>query len=852
MSGASVPQCRPRRGWRLALAAAAALCCSAGARADRPADAPQLHVGAPAGFDQLLKPQEAMVDVFVGGRAVGQTRLRYGSGRVTLLEVDALLALVPDLIDIATARAALAAPELDAHPGLVCPADADPASCRTLTPADAGVILDAARFRIDLFFNPRLLALHPASERRYLPPPEARLSLVDQIGGTVAGSDGYVDYTVLNRAILGYGHARVRSEMSYSSRYGLLADTLAAELDTPGYRYAAGVQWTPGIDLTGRRRILGVGVQSQIDTRLDRTLIAGSPLVVSLAARARVDVLRDGRLLTSRTYDAGNQALDTSSLPDGAYELVLHVTEAGGAVRDERRFFTKNAAIAAIGDPIVFAYAGLLANDRVGTFIATSRTPFYEAGIARRLTPQLALDATVLGTDRNALIELGGYWLGHAAQWRAAGLASLHGQFGVLAQATSSGTARLNYAVDLRRVWSPGGRPLIPLGDSVATAMILRADPAARVSTGGFTQVNGTINYALPRGQFALSGFYRRDQRARASYGLGPSLTIPLIQRGGLQVTVRGDATITNQGRAAFLGISLQRLRGTAAWSASAGLRASDVGGTQRGVAAVGGIAGAWQRDRVLGGELALSGGVEREVGGTLARGHADLRTRAAALYADVAQPLAGSNGATQYSFGFQTTAAATHRALVLQGRERNDAIIVVSVQEDGEPRRKGAAGAPFEVLVDNGTRGTVRLGETLAVSVPAYRQYAVRLRSTGEELMHLDGGTRKVSVYPGTVARLEWKTRHVVAMFGRLLWHDGTPVANAAIHAAGAIGDTDAAGYFQIETIRNAVLKIQAPDGRSCQLPVHAAATPDGYAALGTLACVGASFVNQIADLRP
>jgi len=44
--------------------------------------------------------------------------------------------------------------------------------------------------------------------------------------------------------------------------------------------------------------------------------------------------------------------------------------------------------------------------------------------------------------------------------------------------------------------------------------------------------------------------------------------------------------------------------------------------------------------------------------------------------------------------------------------------------------------------------------------------------------------------------------------MFGRLLWHDGTPVANAAIHAAGAIGDTDAAGYFQIETIRNAVTR--------------------------------------------
>jgi hypothetical protein len=850
MAGASVLPPRLARGWRLVLAAAA-LCWSTGGRADRPAATPQLSVGAPAGFDQLLATQEAMVDVYLGGRVVGQTRLRYSSGKVTFLNVDAVLALVPDLVDVPTARTALARAELDAHPELVCPPDADPAHCRTLQPADAGVIFDEARFRIELVFHPRLRAVHPAGERRYLPAPEARLSLVNQIGGTVAGSGNYLDYTLLNRAILGYGHARLRSEMSYSSRYGLLADTLAAEVDAPGYRYAAGVLWTPGIDLTGRRRIVGVGVQSQIDTRLDRTLIAGSPLVVSLAVRSRVDVLRDGRLLTSRTYEAGNQALDTSSLPDGAYEVMLHIAEAGGAARDERRFFTKNAAIAAIGDPIVFAYAGLLANDRVGTFIAPSRTPFYEAGVARRLSPQIALDATVLGTDGNALLELGGYWLGRAAQVRAAALASVRGQAGVLVQGASSGTARFNYAFDLRRVWSPAGRALIPLGESDETAMLMRVGPAARLATGGFSQVNGTINYALPRGQFALSGFYREDRRMRASYGLGPSLTVPLIQRGGVQVTVRGDATISNQGRAVFLGISLQRLRGTAAWSASAGLRANNVGSGRSGMSPVGGIAGAWQKAQVLGGELAVSGGVEREVAGTLARGHADLRTTAAALYADLAQPLAGDNGATQYSFGFQTTAAATRRALVLQGRDRNDSIIVVAVREEGAVRR-GEAGAPFEVLVDNAPRGIVRPGETLAVSVPAYRQYAVRLRSTGEALMHLDGGTRQVSVYPGTVARLEWTTRQVVAMFGRLLWRDGTPVANAAVHAPGAIGNTDDAGYFQVETVRDAVLTVQAPDGRTCELPVRASARPDGYAALGTLRCAGPSLVNRIADARP
>ncbi|MEI5688548.1 TcfC E-set like domain-containing protein [Sphingomonas kyungheensis] len=811
---------------------------------------PRLAVAAPAGFDGLLAPQAALVDVYLGGRAIGQARVHYRGDRISFDAVDALVALIPDVRDPAAVRAALAIPELPAHRALVCASDIDPADCRTPTPDVAGVVFDEARFRVDLFLHPRLLAVRPAAERRYLPRPPSQLTLVDQIGGTIAGSGGYRDYALLNRALLGYGPARLRSETSYSSRYGLLADTLAAELDTPGYRLSAGVQWAPGIDLTGRRRLVGVGVQSQIDTRLDRTVIVGSPLIVSLAMRSRVDVLRDGRLLTSRSYDAGNQAIDTSGLPDGAYEVVLRITGAGGAVRDERRFFTKNAAIPTVGAPIVFAYAGVLADDRNGRFVSPSRVAFYEAGIARRLDPHLALDATLIGTDRNAMVELGGYWLGRTAQLRGAALASVTGQFGVLVQASAAEAARFHYAIDLRRVWSRGDRPLVPLGARDDAALGLGTEPAARLASGGFTQINATVNYALPRGQIALSGFYRDDRRTRASYGLGPSLTMPLIQRGGVQVTLRGDATVTNQAHAVYLGISLQRLRGTSAVSATAGLRGDGGAGVRGRAAPVGGIGAAWQTDRALGGTLALSGGVEREIDGTLARGHADWRGDAASLSADLAQPLAGSNGTTQYSLGFQTTAAVMRQGLAMQGRERNDSVILVALA--GAAPDGGADDAAFEVLVDNGARGIVRPGGTLAVSVPAYRQYAVRLRPTGAALMQIDGGARTVSVYPGTVARLAWRARTVMAMFGRLLWRDGSPVADAAIRAPGAIGSTDGAGYFQIETARDATLRIAAPDGRSCAMPVRATAGASGYAALGTLICGGGSIFNQIADARP
>lgn len=807
----------------------------------------RVTAGQPAGFESLLQPQLAVADIYVGKRALGQARVRYLSGRVTFLDVDAVVALIPDLVDRAAVRAALAAPDLDSHAGLVCAGDGDGdrSGCGVLQPAVAGIIFDESRFRIDLFVNPRLMVVHPAAAREYLPAPDTGLSLVDQFGGTVAGAGGDADYGISNRAILGLGAGRIRNELSYSSAYGLSVDSLVAELDRPGLRYSAGSMWVPGIDLIGRRRMVGAGVQSQVDTRLDRTLIAGTPLVVSLAVRSRVDILRDGRLLTSRNYDAGNQTLDTSGLPDGAYEVVLHVQEAGGGQRDERRFFTKNAAIAGIGEPIFFAYAGLLGEDRRGTPIAVTRTPFYQAGLARRFTSHLALDATLIGTDKTAVLEIGGYWLGRAAQVRLAGLGSIRGDTGVLLQASSSGATRLNYSLDARRVWSHDDKPLIPLGQDLYPSDIVSIDRTAQLAAGSFAQVNATISYDLKPGQIGLTASYRRDSRAGRNYAIGPSIFWPLVERGDVQVSLRGDMTLSNHGTAAFLGFSFQRLRARTSLSATAGARSISGTGYNDGTALVGGIGASWQRDHVLGGDASLAGSVEREVDGTLVRGRADLRTAHAALSADIAQPIAGDNGATQYSLNFQTTAAVTRGHLALQGRDQNDSVIVVTV--DG-----AAKGTPFEVLVDNAPRGTVHAGAQLSISLPAYRRYAVRLRPAGTDILRVDGGVRQVSLYPGNVARLAWSAQRVVAMFGRIVWPDGAAVADAAVYATGAIGTTDANGYFQIEAGAGAVLKVQAADGRTCRLPLAPAGvggTAQGYTALGTLVCPGAFPGTIVAD---
>ena len=143
-----------------------------------------------------------------------------------------------------------------------------------------------------------------------------------------------------------------------------------------------------------------------------------------------------------------------------------------------------------------------------------------------------------------------------------------------------------------------------------------------------------------------------------------------------------------------------------------------------------------------------------------------------------------------------------------------------------------------FEVLVNDSPRGTLRAGSSLPLFLPPYRAYDVRIRPLDGDRASYDGRTRKVSIYPGTVASLEWKAEPVVAVFGRAVLADGSPIVFADITATSGIGQTDDQGYFQIETGTNEVLNVRTRDGRTCRLTIGNLKISNGYAPLGKQQC--------------
>ena len=677
-----------------------------------------VEAGTPSGFDELTRDREMLVDVFFGGNKIGEARVIAAPGKLRFKEPDQVLKAIPN-VDLSNELAAAFAADFPTNAGLVCPDDTSP-GCGHLKVQVAGIIFDEDRFRVDLFINPKWLKLIRPEEKLYLPTPAAPLSLVTSSGLALSGAThSPAAYNFQNRTIVGFRNIRIRSDVSYASKIGLLTDTLVAEVDRPGIRYSAGLFWAPGLDLIGQRRIIGVGVGTQFDTRADHQTLRGTPLIVFLSQAARVDILIDGRLVTSAAYEAGNNVLDTSSLPDGSYSLLLRVHEANGSVREERRFFAKNPQIAPTGQPIYFGYAGLLANTKPGQPISWGKDLFYQFGSARRLSEKLAVDVSIIGTKQKPILEAGGWLITSLGSLRMAALASIKGDRGALLQISSAQTSPVALNFDLRRIWSHDGTPLIPLSTYVSSFNSGPID-GNQIGDGSYTQASASIGYRIGDAYLSVIGSFRKDKGSRGDYSVGPSLSWPIVNRHGLQIVLQADSQITRATRAGYLGFRMLYTRSGYSVSNELGGRSlsSRSGSAQSRSRMVGDTTAHYSYADEAGMNLSLAGGATRNLDSTTAHAGGILYSRFGAARAEILHNIEGGNR-TQYGLTLQTGAIVNDHDALIGGRNLGESALVISVDGDSDK-------SAFDVLVNGQARGRVRAGGRL----PLFLEFLPRVFS--------------------------------------------------------------------------------------------------------------------------
>jgi hypothetical protein len=785
----------------------------------------RLTMAAPPGFEDLAAERQLLLDVWFGGRKLGEARVRVAPGLLTFEDPAAVAALVPEVARPLELRRALEG-ALETNVSRLCGASREK-GCGSIEPLAAGVILDEERFRVDLFVNPALLETPDQASDAYLDRPGAEPSLISLFGATLSGSNrGDQSWHVQNRTIAAVGSLRVRSDMSLSSGTGVTIDNLAAEKDLKDWRYIAGIFWAPGTELVGRRRIAGIGATTQLDTLQDRDALSATPLVLALQHQARVELLVDGRLVSSRIYPAGNRLVDTEALPGGSYEVLLRIQEDGLPVRIERRFFSRGTLMAPLGRPQFAAFAGILPSAGPGLSLDHGDA-FYQLSASYRVAPRIGLDASVLGTGRKAILDGGVVWQSGLAQVRLSALLSSSLDYGASIRASSSGKGPLAFSFDLRTIKSRDGRPLMPVASSRGT---FSEDPEAGFGDrGSYTQAIGVASYRLGDANFRLTGLYRRGGTEDSTYSIGASVDMPVIRTGRWDIVVQADVRKSEHELASFLGVRFLLNRGELALSGSAGTihQSGRPGDDER---LVGEAQLAWARTLANEGQLSTDAAIGRDSDGSYARASAYARTPLVNARADLLHQF-GDLATTQYAATLESGFVMSGHGVGMSGREMNDSAVEVSA--DGiEP------GQRFELLVDEVARGTVGADRTTRVFLQPYRSYHIRLRPLGAQAASFDTAARQVTLYPGSVAALHWDVTPLFVLFGQAVDGLGRPVANAEIKGAFGIGRSDGEGYFQIETRSGDVLGFEPASAPACAVTVGKARQRDGYVSGGKVQC--------------
>ncbi|MGH6900492.1 MAG: TcfC E-set like domain-containing protein [Geminicoccaceae bacterium] len=770
----------------------------------------------PAGFEDLSAPQTSLVDVFFLGQRVDVAMATFAPGSFAFVDPEAVVRRLPQIARPGAITLALSG-DLEPHAALVCGTRSRP-GCGTLQPDAAGIIFDADQFRVDIFIDPTLLAPQLAQAPRFLPAPEAGFSALETIAVAAAGStsDGS-DFTLRSFSLLAYDTGRLTTETSVSSADGTNLDVLAGEVDHRGWRYIGGLYRTALSSLLGERRLLGAGAASSIETRLDREQVRGSPITVFLPIRAQVEIFREGRLLSSQGYPAGNQVVDTTALPEGAYEVTLRIRQIDGSVREETRFFAKTAAVPPQGAPRYVLEAGLLGTEGDAPSDLTDNAPAIHGGTTHRLTESLALGSDLILSLREQILEISAFYLASFSTFSLSTLGAADGTVGVSLNAYGL-LDRFSYGVSGRQMWAD---------DDGATDGAV--DPLSLASDGS-TRLDLSLSYAFaagPRIGFRAS-WHRRDG-ADGHYGFGPTLFLPLPPLFRSRLDLMAEATRTQEETRAV--VRLRMLFDSPRYTINsehgyvAGFgdgRASQTGMLTR-------VDAFWKDDDLVQGDLRAGGGVAREFGNDSLRAQADYTGPHGRALGQVEHRL-GDDGNTLYGANALLNVVGNGDRVAWGGQNAYSSGVVIAVEGDAD--------ASFSILVNERPHGTVTVGQRIPLMLPEYEVYEIRLQAIDAPSVRFDASARTASLFRGTIKTLKWQVEPIFVVFGRLLDAGGRPVTDAVLEGGLDLGYSDAHGYFQLEVAGPTHLHVRRYGRDLCTVAVAAPARGEELLDLGEVPC--------------
>jgi len=742
--------------------------------------------GTPDGFEQLEAPRQSVVSLVYGGDLLGSFPVHLTPTTLKFDQPQKVLDAIPSVKNKAELLVELSQP-LPVNSDQVCSAKRTE-NCGKLEPKTVGIIFNDSNLSGELFINSSYLAVVDG-QARYLPLPDKHFSSVHVFNGAISGTtQAALNYTLSNDGIYSYGEKKLATQSTFSDQ-GLRFDTVAAGIERNGWSESAGLFRSRAMQLGGDLDMAGVSVATSSNTVLDARKTQGNDILLYLPRRSFVSIYREGRLYSSRNYDAGNQLIDTSELPDGAYTITLRIQEAGGATREEQRFFAKNEEIPPSDRPVYYAQGGLVRqpnfNDK--TIPQVTSKPILRLGTVRRMTDNIGLGIGLTGVQDRAASEAGIYWLRSNTQIRATGLGSSKGDTGFNFNYLYT-NQRMNASVDFRDVHA-SQLPDIEYQNLFST----------------YRQLSGTMAYAVkPEVTLGMRGTYSHQPASPTNYSIGPYAQWRIWQHGESMLELSADAAHVDTGNQGDVLMRFTKRFGNYGVTATGGGNIGQDGGATA-------SARGWYQKNEPGNVILVGAGASHDSRNDTLNGDGDWRNNFGQLHGSVQQSMGRDGSNLSYGGNFAFNAAQLHSKLHVGGSENDNSAIIIHT--------KGDATGSMKIFVNGVQHSSVKIGDEQVIYLSPFHTYNIHLTPDKPGLYDFDSNSRKVTLYPGNVADLEWQVNTFYVVVGHIVTPDGKPLANALLQESRAQVTTGSAGQLQAELAQPHLLHFTTTDQQNCQV---------------------------------
>ena len=782
----------------------------------------------PRGFESLVQPQTTAVDIYYGNRYLLTTLATFTPTRIEFHHPDQILKFIPDILEPGRVLNHLRS-SLATHTEHVC-GRTNQNRCGSLEPEIIEVIFDADRFRADIFINPSYLIVRDAILNPLLPESTSGTSFIQLINSSFSGQESEDNnYTLTGVSTLGRRQSRIQSEWASTETNGLNVDTFAWQRDYKGYEFQAGIIRTTsrGLTFASEQEIAGISAATTLNTRTDLAFSRGSEIQIFLPSRSRVEIFKDNRLVDTRFYDTGNQTIDTSRLPDGAYNILLRIRDSSGTAREETRFFVKSPKLPPKDAPQYFVQAGkIYSRNEEETFADETPSWLFRTGYAERLNDELGTELALLLTQGQSLLETGIFWFGPGYDLHGSLMASTEGDLGFSFNTQYRlGIASASYSY--RRIWADSERFFdINDEDSIEDFLEQRFDPVPRSAL----QSTFSFNILLGKGNLGIQSRYNnnRFEEKRTSHSI--RYLRPIFRSGPYQLNFSAAITKEESDHQGLVGINLRHsdkhwnnnLQTAAAWEkdnqdSEAGINAS--------------ASATWNDKELYQGDIQGTLRAEKDLEESSVGAEVEYNSRLGQSRFAVEETSTDNGSTLQYGGNLGFSFIAAKDLFAFGGKQQSTGAAVINVDGSAEKTL-------FDIHVNGQRRGEATPNAKTVLSLAPYQTYNIRLRPKGIGFVDFNDEIKTITIYPGNVEQLIWSVEEIVVVFGRVLNEANQPVVNARISGALGLATSDYLGLFQAEIRKDTKeLIFQTVEG-NCKINISNLDQQRGVSNLGNVIC--------------